>query len=79
MKLLRDGYVTKHTHQYPKCQAYAAVLADAKRYTEWYIANLEYTKISNEAGAKRESELDTLIRGEIFPRDYTERVQLWKS
>ena len=65
-KLLRDGYVTKHTHQYPNCRAYAAVLADAERYVEWYIADLEYTKISNEVRAKRETELDALIQGTIF-------------
>ena len=79
MKLLRDGYVTRHFHQYPKCKAYAAVLADAERYTEWYIADLEYTRIRNEARAKWETELDALIQGEIVPRDYIERIQLWKS
>ena len=79
MKRLRDGYVTKHQYQYPKCRAYAALLADAERYAEWYIADLEYTQISNEARAKWKKELDTLIQGKIFPPDYLKRIQLWKS
>ena len=79
MKSLRDGYVTRHRHQYPKCRAYAALLADAERYAEWYIADLEYKKISNEARAKWETELDALIQGKIFPPDYTKSIQLWKS
>ena len=78
MKLLRDGYVTRHRHQYPKCRAYAALLADAERYVEWYIADLAYTKIRKEARAKWEMELDALIQGEIFPPDYIESIQLWK-
>ena len=79
IKSIRDGYVRRHTYRYPKCRAYAAILADAERYAEWYIANLEYTKISNEARARRETGLDALIQGEIFPRDYIKRVQLWKN
>lgn len=79
MKSVRGRYVTSHQHRYPRCRSYAAVLADAERYAEWYIANLEYTTISNAAHVKRKTELDALIQEEIFPRDYIERVRLWKN
>ena len=71
----RDMYIENHYYKYPNCTEYEALLVDAERYAEWYIADLELRKEEATVGTKWEKE----IQKEILSFDYEAFVKLRES
>ena len=51
---VQDTYVIRHYKRYPDCQEHDAVLADAERQAEHFLAYLEHKKKDNALHAERE-------------------------
>ena len=43
-KRVVSSYISRHYKKYPDCQDIEAVLADAQREAEWYVADVEHRK-----------------------------------
>ncbi len=60
--VLVKAYVEEHREQYPDCEDHEAVLEDAKRDAEWYLADREHRAKDSELS----DELDLLVSESVL-------------
>ena len=69
----RDMYIARHYKKYPDCTEHEAVVADAERQANWFIADMEYEEIEAVARAEYKSVSEAILE---LPSDYNEIISM---